>query len=659
MNIIRKKSSTGTEKKRLRLTLVMGFMAALLLLSRFFYVQIIHNRDYASLGDSQSIREASLYPKRGQISDRNGVVLAVNAEVDKDNLKQLGMMVNEQTGFVLKRPIKRMYPERYLAGQLIGFVGRDGYGLSGVEYGYDRILYGEAGWSLARYDAKSRRVFELDLPVKSSVEGRSVQLTLSTPIQAIAEECLHAGAVKCGAGSGAVIVMDPFTGDVLAMASYPFFDPNGFSRSQAGALRNNALGFNYEPGSTFKIIAAAAALEEGVFKESDIIETGQGELKVFDQIIHDTHKNGAITFKQAMALSSNIAFAKIATALGPERFFRYVKNFGFGQKTGIEVPGEEPGLFKPLSRWSGRTLMTMAMGQEISVTLLQMATAYCAIANGGVLMAPRMVSGLFEGEQCVERVDVRPIRRLMSPRTARRLTDCLASVVEADEGTGVSARVEGLTIAGKTGTAQKIDPVTKLYQKDKYVASFAGYFPAESPQLLCIVMLDEPKTLFYGGLTAAPVFKDIVTRLLHSQVLPYGARILGRTQTVVAAAPEQTLVPALCGLSRDTIVARCEKLGLRLSLAGTGDCARTQSIKPGKRVEVGTALVVDMGEPASASRSPLRMPQVVGLPLRTAVEKLVVRGMKIQVKGSGTVVRQAPEGGQWLKKDDVCVLEAG
>ncbi len=611
----RKRIIIGNERNRLRFIAILGGFVIVLLLARFFYIQIIHNRQYASLGENQSIREASIYPTRGQIFDRTGIALALNANVDKDNLKSLAMILKDEGGISLKKPVKRIYPMRSLAGQLLGFVGRDGYGLSGVEYGYDRFLYGEAGWSLARYDAKSRRVFELDLPVKSPTGGRSVQLTLSVPVQEIVEECLRDGIKACGAPSGAVIIMDPFTGDILGMASYPYFDPNFFTREPDGALRNNALGLIYEPGSTFKIVAAAAALEEGLFNEEDIIATGEGELKVYDQIIHDTHKNGNVTFRNSIAISSNIAFAKIATVLGNQRFYKYVRNFGFGQKTGIGLPGEEPGLLKPLEKWSGRTLMTMAIGQEVSVTLLQMAAAYSAVANGGVLMAPRMVCGFIDSGRCVEKIEVRPIRRLMSERTARRLTECLTGVVEKDEGTGVSARIDGVNIAGKTGTAQKIDPVTKLYQSDKFVASFAGYFPAEKPELLCIVMLDEPKTIHYGGLTAAPVFKNIVTRILHSQELPYGARIFRQNKETLTSAQAKSVTPDFQNPTRENI--------------------------------------------AFSMKGPNKMPQLLGMPLRIAILHLQSHGVKIKIIGSGIVMKQVPESGILLQKNVLCVLEAG
>jgi len=660
MNITKKKSFSGNERGRLKLVLGLSLFVAAGVLSRFFYIQIVHNRQYVNLGENQSIREANLYPKRGEIYDRKGTALAVNADLEQDDLKNLGLLADNENSVSPRRPIKRLYPSRTLAGQLIGFVGRDGYGLSGVEFGYDRYLYGEAGWSLTRYDAKSRRVYEVDLPVKSSVEGQSVQLTLSVPVQEIAEECLREGVAKSSAGAGAVIVMDPYSGDVLAMASYPFFDPNFFSKQPDGAMKNHALSMIYEPGSTFKIVAAAAALEEGVFREDDVIETGNGEFKIYDQIIHDTHKNGNVTFRQSIAISSNIAFAKIAMGLGSDRFFRYVKNFGFGQKTGIGLPGEEPGLFKPLEKWSGRTLMTMAIGQEVSVTLLQMATAYAAVANGGVLMAPRIVTGYYSGGQCVERVEVRPIRRLFSPRTARRLTDCLTGVVEKDEGTGVQARVEGVNIAGKTGTAQKIDPVTKLYQSDKFVASFAGFFPAESPELLCIVMLDEPKDVHYGGLTAAPVFKNIVTRILHSQELPYGAKILGRGRTIPAPVPSETFVPDLTALTRDRVISLCGQYGLKLEFEGVGDVALRQSLRAGRSAMPGDRITVYTEEKEAALEPAVeKMPQLLGMPLRLAVEKLTGKGIKIKVTGSGSVVRQDPAGGSELKKNSMCVLEAG
>jgi membrane peptidoglycan carboxypeptidase len=276
-----------------------------------------------------------------------------------------------------------------------------------------------------------------------------------------------------------------------------------------------------------------------------------------------------------------------------------------------------------------------------------------------VLMTPRIVSGFYEKDRCVEKVEIRPIRRLMSPRTARRLTDCLTGVVEKDEGTGVSARIEGVQIAGKTGTAQKIDPVTKLYQTDKFVASFVGYFPAEAPQLLCIVMMDEPKDIHYGGLTAAPVFRNIVTRILHSQDLPYGARIFGQQRLLQAFGPAEIFVPDFIGSSREKAVALCNASGFLVRFEGTGERIVRQSLRAGGSAAAGMEISLTTEAPEFGPTETEKMPQLLGLPLRPALEKLQARGVRIRVEGNGMVIKQAPESGRRLEKNSICVIQAG
>ncbi|MFH0919920.1 MAG: penicillin-binding transpeptidase domain-containing protein [Fibrobacterota bacterium] len=655
---MKKPSSAGDSRGRLPVVIGVMVAALLTLFLRFFYVQIIHNTYYATAGERQSTERVNLRPQRGEIFDANGTALAVNADLDTASLERLvRSLTGEGRKRALKRPLRRLYPHGALAGQILGFVGRDGAGLAGIEYGYDRTLYGEAGWSLERRDARSRRVFQLDLPVKQPVDGESIQLTLRAPVQEILEVCLAEGVTEAGAVSGSALVMDPATGDVLGMATYPSFDPNFFIATPKNGWRNDAVSMVYEPGSVFKLVAAAASLEEGVFRESDIFHTGDGKFKIFDEYIHDTHKNGDITFIQAVARSSNVAFAKMAVAVGSQRFYKYVKNFGFGQRLGVDLPGEESGILKPVERWSGRTLVTMAMGQEVSVTMLQMAAAYGALANGGVLMTPRIVKAVTRDGRVVREFEPRPVRRILSPLTARRLTECFAQVVEGDSGTGSNARIEGLRIAGKTGTAQKIDPATRKYLSDKYVASFIGFFPAESPRLLCMVLLNEPDKVHTGGMVSAPVFQKIVTRLIHSQELPYSPILIAADRCWRPATVAQVTVPDFRGQGLEALLPECRARGLALGVRNFGDQVSRQSLKPGRSVAPGTAMTVEMERPDSTRAR--RVPGVVGLTVREAVNRLLYEGFRVRVDGSGVVKTQTPPAGEVYRKSGTCVLAAG
>ncbi len=650
--------SPDQSRFRIRIFIVCQAIITSLLLGRFFLIQVVRSEFYAKEAKTQSLREVNLQPDRGQIFDKNGICLAINTSLDSANLQKLRYIVRNGGGKPPKRSINRLYPMKTTAGHVLGFVGRDGYGLAGVEYGFDRELYGEAGWAIARIDARARRIYEPSLPMKEPVEGFSISLTIDVNVQEIIESCLAKGIDKTGSAAGAVIVMDTKNGDILGIASYPQFDPNFFSQQDDNAWRNNGIGMVYEPGSTFKIIAAAAALEEGTFREEDIIKTDGGAFHIYDQVIRDAHKHGDLTFRQAVAVSSNVAFAKIAMSLGEKTFVRYIRNFGFGQKLGIDLPGEEAGLLKPVERWSGRTLVTLAMGQEIGTTLMQMGAAYCVIANGGILYAPRIVSATYKDGKVIKKIPPRPIRRVISQKTAKRLTECLTAVVENDSGTGTLARISGVPVAGKTGTAQKIDPITKKYVKGKYVASFAGFFPANNPMLLCMVILDEPQGTYYGGTTAGPVFREVVTRILHSQNLPYGSHIFGTNFAHAPIFVDSIPVPDFRNKSLLEADELSEISGLKLNIQGNGQIVKKQSVKVGKTVLKGSLITLNTAIDTTISTSK-EIPDVVGMTLRDAIRKLSLWGYDVRVSGKGKVIRQNFEAASFGQQRIICHLEAG
>jgi cell division protein FtsI/penicillin-binding protein 2 len=410
----------------------------------------------------------------------------------------------------------RTYPQGPVAAQLLGFAGLDNKGLEGLERSLEKVLAGRPGSQTIVKDPFGRA---LDVvATRAETPGRNVRLTIDQQVQANAEEVLQETVRRWGASAASAIVLDPYTGSVLAMAVAPRFNANRFPTTRADRRRNRAVTDTYEPGSTFKLVTIAAALQEGVVSPSTSFRLTP-TLKVADRVIRESHARGTqrMTVKQIVEYSSNIGTITIAQRLGEGRMASWIDRFGFGRETGIDFPGESPGFALPLEEWSGSTIGTVPIGHGIAVTPIQMAQAYAAIANGGVLARPRLI----------DRVDGRPVarsekRRVVSRAVAERMLAMLRGVVV--EGTGREAAIPGYTVAGKTGTAAKIDP-DGTYSTSRYVASFVGLVPATKPRLVIMVMVDEPRGNFYGGVVAAPAFREIARfNLQHLEVPPDAPR---------------------------------------------------------------------------------------------------------------------------------------
>ena len=408
---------------------------------------------------------------------------------------------------------KRFYPEETLAAQVLGVVGADHAGASGVEQATDGWLRGRSTpYAFASMSFASRFA---RLTAKGEAVPRSVVLTLDRTLQYIVEQELAAQMQLSRAKSGTVIVQDPHTGDILAMASAPSFNPNlwGDRRARTGytvdMLKNISVESVVEPGSTFKLITAAAALDQRVVSLRDGFFCENGLWQIRGREIHDHEKDGWLTFTEVISRSSNIGTAKVAMKVGPETLFRYARAFGFGMPTGCGLPGDGSGILRNPRVWSSGSLITIAFGQEVGVTPLQMVNAYSVVANGGLLLEPRLYKGVIDENGAYHEWESRrPIRRVVSNQTVASLKRILKEAV--DHGTGKSARVEGVEVAGKTGTAQKIDMATRRYHSDSFLASFCGFAPVESPRLVIGVFLDDPKTSQWGGAEAAPLFSRIV-----------------------------------------------------------------------------------------------------------------------------------------------------
>jgi cell division protein FtsI/penicillin-binding protein 2 len=526
-----------------------------IVLFRLVTLQVLQAAELTVKADRQHQKTVSLEGARGTIVDRNGKVLAMNLEVpsvfgvpkevDSPNrtarllspvlhvrVNELEQKLRQDRRFVwLARKLdpeqgrwfdrtriegigvvmegRRFYPKGPLLSHLLGFAGMDGQGLEGIERRYESDLQGEKRVTVLQRDAKGRTVFSKGQQAEQApAPGHRLVLTIDEVIQYIVEKELDSAVVRAQAKSGTMIVLEPHSGALLAMAGSPRFDPNVLSNLSPDRWRNRALTDVYEPGSTMKAILAAAAIEERVMKPDTLVFGEQGSMAIASTVIHDHEKLGWLTFAQVIQKSSNIGAAKAGMALGDQRLYQYLQAFGFGARTEIDLPGEVTGLLKNPKAWGRRTVASVSMGQEVGVTPMQMVAAIAAIANGGLLMKPYVVSEIRDAQDEVKRQMLPQVRRrVISTETARAVTRILEGVVT--EGTGGKAAISGFRVAGKTGTAQKIDPRTGAYSDSKFVSSFVGYVPADNPRLAMIVVIDEPQGEAWGGAVAAPVFNRV------------------------------------------------------------------------------------------------------------------------------------------------------
>jgi len=648
-----------------RRTMVLAALVALAflgVLGRLAYLQVVKHDEYSKLAESQQAKTIPLVARRGPILDRNGQVLAVSAKAeslfaltsrveDRDALaarlapilgeapREISRRLDSPKRFVfVKRRLSpdvvesvrqldmpalgfvdesmRLYPNRELAAQAVGFEGMDGKGLAGVEQSWDRTLAGVAGRAIVGRDALGREVGGSPTVVQPSTPGQGVMLTIDNTLQYIAEREVEAAWRRTHSKAAMAVMMDPRTGEILALAIRPTFNPNSFASVTDTERRNRAVTDPFEPGSTFKVIMAAAALEEGVARPTDRFYCENGSIKVATATIHDWKKYGWLTFTEVLQNSSNVGSIKIGMALGKERYYKYITGFGFGTPAGVGLSGESRGQLRPPSQWSGLSLATMSIGQEISVTSIQMVAAFAAIANGGRLMRPQIVRAVLDGQgRSVRTIEPEVVRQVITPETARVLTRMMTAVVR--DGTGHNAAIPGYEVAGKTGTAQKLDPATRRYSRAPGVLSFVGFVPADDSRLVMLVMLDEPKNEKWGSEAAAPIFASIGREALRYLNVPPADSLpvpLVRGETTAAATP----IPAVA--------------------------VKGQDVAPVTPV----SLAVD--------DAPAVMPRVERRSLRQAMEMLAPLDVQLEISGRGLVQTQWPPAGTPLKPGTVCRL---
>jgi cell division protein FtsI (penicillin-binding protein 3) len=414
-------------------------------------------------------------------------------------------------GIVLIPEYSRFYPNKFLGAQVVGFCGLDGKGIEGVEYYYNTQLQGTEDRVKVLKDALGRR-FESEKTIVSDSNGNNLVLTIDGAIQYITEKALEEAVVGFSGKSGMAIVMNPRTGGILALAHYPSYNPNAFREYPKGELRNRALTDPFEPGSTMKIFSVAAAIESGICKPTTVFNCENGAFHVGTNVVHDTHSYGMLTVQDIIKYSSNIGAIKVGQAVGAEILYKNLRNFGFGEKTGIDCAGETPGVLAPYTKWRKIDAGTIAFGQGVSVSAIQLITATSAIANGGILVKPHLVKAVTDANgQVIKKIEPAPVRRAISTETARTVRQMMKEVITTG-GTGVNAALEGYAVCGKTGTAQKIE--NGSYARGKYVSSFIGFVPADYPEAVILVVVDEPQKRYYGGTVAAPAFKRIALETL-------------------------------------------------------------------------------------------------------------------------------------------------
>ena len=654
-------------KYRTRITVLAGItiLAWSGLCIRLFQIQVLNSDKYEAVVLKQSQKKQNLPATRGNIYDRDNrpltrniihYTLSVNPSkvTDKDGLAKV---ISERTGqseeYYLKklnskarfeylernlqretlgslettvfeglnieRKYRRYYPHNQIAAQILGFTNVDDEGISGIEKDFNTYLTGEAGWVYKTKGWKGKIQYKSGMPFQAPINGYNVQLTLDLEYQSILEEELLRRQTETKAVSATGIIMNPQTGEILAIASTPGFDNNKFSNSSPEQHRIRSITDQFEPGSTYKIVPALAAISNNKIGLTEEFNCENGEYKYFNIMIRDHEKRGMLTLPQIMHFSSNIGVVKFMKQVGAKGLYNQSRAFGFGSATGISIAGEAVGKLNPVKNWSAVSLGQISMGHEVGVTAIQLATAYCAIANGGYLVTPRIVRQIIDHNQDVVYAEEPAIIRKISDENAmKNMREILRGVVV--NGTGHKAEIAGWDVAGKTGTAQKWK--NGKYSNDKFISNFVGFFPYENPQLLAFIMLDEPrKPNHWGSEGAAVAFRRIIKRIINMD------------DEIIPPVREQKRVEYVNSLIKDDII-----------IQRNGPLAAQVSTLP-----------IALSTVANFSNKVL-MPEVRGFSMRKAMTVLRQAGLKIQIQGSGKVIWQSPKPGSILNKGSTCIV---
>ena len=665
--------------------------------SRLVYLQVVRHSFFEEKARQQQQRTIELRASRGLILDSRGRELAISMPVDSicampaeiSDPEELGTLLARilnlprqelirklsarhgfcwiarmvepeladrvralnRRGIYFQKESKRFYPKGETAAHLIGAVGLDQTGLAGIEQAREDELEGRPGLMEVSTDARQRQ-FAGRLKQQPD-PGANVVLTIDERIQYVAERELNAAIGRTGAAAGSVVVLNPKTGALLGIANYPTFNPNVpvHSPSEAENRRNYAISSAFEPGSTFKLITLAGALEEKLARPDEVVDCQMGSIIVAGHRIRDHKPFGRLTVEQILVNSSDVGAIKMGMRLGDERMYQYMRRFGLGQPTGIELPGEARGLTKPPAKWSKISIGAISMGQEVGITALQLVQAVGTIANGGVLVPPHLVEATYENGGKPVLVQHPPSRRVISPETAVELKHMMELVVL--DGTGKLARLEGYTAGGKTGTAQKVDPRTGAYSKTNFVASFVGIAPLNDPAIVVAVILDSPRGMHMGGSVSAPVFPRVAEEVLRYLQVPQEVPIdpALRRRRANGSQPDPKLLAEVTDFTPDNGLpgapleeADVKRPSARLFATAARPVQRQQAFPVAAQARPSRPV----GAPILLAVSPASMPDFAGKPLREVVEEATAIGVAVELRGNGLARRQSPPPGSPL-----------
>lgn len=722
----------ATPMKQARFWVVCLFFAlwAIAIAGRLFWLQVVRHSDYMERAQKQQQRTFEVAPRRGILYDRNMRELAMTVQVDsiyavpmeiddKDKpalAKQLAAIVhtdpadsftsedaiedrlnngrgfawvarrvrpevadavrklNLKKGVYFQKEFQRFYPNAQIAAQVLGYVGMDDNGLGGLEQKFDERLHGAPGKVFTAMDAR-RRV--LGSVAQEPEPGDNLELTIDENIQYMAENALDHAMAKTSADNGTIVVQDVHTGQILALAIRPTFNPNDFRHTTPKLLKDHAISDVYEPGSVFKLIAYAAAMDTNVAKPDDMVDCQGGSITIAGRVIHDDKGDhyGVIPVHEALEHSSDVGAIKMALKVGQDRFYKYIRDFGFGQRTGMELPGETRGLLRPVQKWSASSIGSVAIGQEVGVTPLQLVSMVSTIANGGTYLPPRVL--LSNGSGTMSALPFRagedlpnPLppgaHRVISEMAAAEMRKMMEGVVLY--GTGKPAQLNGYSSGGKTGTAQKIDPATHRYSKTMHIASFAGIAPVNNPVIAVAVVIDNPKGgSYYGTAVSAPVFAEVAQQVLEYLGVPHDIDVKpARAAKREAPVPEDggssedvnALFAAVNDLPEDDPLRAPAQAQTNAGTTAAPAAAGASSLKAPVKAVVAAPQqnAVKVPTPVPAAQKPgaqvmisdgkkLVVPSLVGLPVRKVIEVANAAGLDVEIVGSGTAREQAPAAG--------------
>lgn len=542
-----------------------------------------------------------------------------------ERVRSLGL-----AGISVESEMKRVYPRGSLAAAVMGYAGTEDQGLAGLESGLESMIAGQPGRMLLSEDAHGHVFHSTEW---KGQPGANVVLTLDADIQGIVQTTVEQAVADHHAAGAVAIVEEPSTGRILAMVSEPTFDPNRYDQFKPDTRNNRAIQWVYEPGSMFKLVTYSGALEEGLISPEEMIDCQMGSITIDGHVIHDDERFGVMTIEQALAHSSDVAAIKIGLRLGQDRFYQYMRRYGFGARTGIDLPGEEQGLLKPPERWSGISIGALSMGQEVGVTALQIVSAYSAIANRGVLVPPRIIDHFERGSLLTE-PQPRPSRRVLSERTVQIMKHMLTTVVQ--EGSGRKAQLNGYSAAGKTGTGQKIDP-SGAYSHRHFVSSFVGMAPAGHPAIVVLISVDSPVGAYYGAEVAAPVFKSIAEQVLTRMNVPKD-----RPTTTIAA---NRVPPGAAALWKPARHSEAIEDGPPPEISTHDGLSRDEIASSVKPVALTNASAKPPDTMVLPSGPLVTVPDLTGLAQRPVATQCAALGLDLVFSGSGLASEQYPQAG--------------